>query len=108
MLLYVKAFNDRCFNINFYLTLRLIIPLISCRVFLYDEFLSEQECDGLMKAHDSHVKESSKINPLICFDTIETLRKHLKAAHKRVKVTPNDFIPGQSNLMSIFLRNWNY
>lgn len=70
-----------------------------CRVFLYDEFLSEQECDGLMRAHDSHVKESSKINPLICFDTIETLRKHIKTARKKVKVTPADFIPGQ-------LKNW--
>ncbi|XP_062577395.1 prolyl 4-hydroxylase subunit alpha-1-like [Saccostrea cucullata] len=88
----------------------------SVRVFLYDEFLSEQECDGLMKAHDSHVKESSKINPLICFDTIETLRKHLKAAHKRVKVTPADFIPGTFCVNETFSRqlsgwlksNWSY
>jgi hypothetical protein len=65
------------------------------RVYLYDEFLSEQECDGLMKAHDSHVKDSSKHSPLICFDTIETLRKHLKAARKKVKVTPADFLPGK-------------
>ncbi|XP_061180354.1 prolyl 4-hydroxylase subunit alpha-1-like [Saccostrea echinata] len=88
----------------------------SVRVFLYDEFLSEQECDGLMKAHDSHVKESSKINPLLCFDTIETLRKHLKAAHKKVKVTPADFIPGTFCVNETFSRqlsgwlksNWSY
>lgn len=88
----------------------------SVRVFLYDEFLSEQECDGLMRAHDSHVKESSKINPLICFDTIETLRKHLKTARKKVKVTPADFIPGTFCVNETFSRqlsnwlksNWSY
>lgn len=63
-------------------------------MYLYNEFLSEAECDGLMKVHDKHVEESSKKDPLICFDSIATLRKHLKAAKKNVKVTPKDFLQG--------------
>ena len=66
-------------------------------MWLYDDFLSEQECDGLMRVHDSHVQMYSKHDPFICFSDIETLRKHLKAVQKsKVKVTPRDFMPGLS------------
>jgi len=70
---------------------------------LYDEFLSEAECDGLMKAHNKHVQELSKIDPLLCFDSIQTLRRHLQAVGKKVKVTPRDFIPGLFRLFDILL-----
>ena len=67
----------------------IVIP----RVYLFDEFLSEKECDGLIKAHDSHVKALDH-QPLLCFDSITTLRSHLKDVNKSVKVTPNDFTQG--------------
>ena len=65
------------------------------RVFLYDEFLSDAECDGLMKAHNRHVTEMSKKDPIVCFDSINTLRKHLKAVEIERTVSPNDFTPGR-------------
>lgn len=88
----------------------------SVRVFLYDEFLSTEECDGLMKAHNRHVTDLSKKDPIICFDSIETLRKHLKAARIKKKVSPLDFTDGTTCLNSSFSSqfkqwihsNWSY
>ncbi|XP_033762085.1 uncharacterized protein LOC117343723 [Pecten maximus] len=88
----------------------------SVKVFLYNEFLSEAECDGLMKAHDSHVTQANKHDPFVCFDSITTLRQHLKANGIKVKVTPQDFMPDtlcvnatfSSQLKSWFHSNWSY
>ncbi|XP_069111252.1 uncharacterized protein [Argopecten irradians] len=88
----------------------------SVRVFLYNEFLSDAECDGLMKVHDRHVAESNKNDPFVCFDSINTLREHLKANGIKVKVTPQDFMPKtlcmnatfSSQLKSWFHSNWSY
>jgi len=80
----------------------------SVRVHMFDEFLSEQECDGLIKAHDHHVANMDK-QPILCFDSIATLRSHLKEAKKRVKVTPNVFTPGTRCLNATFstkLKTW--
>ncbi|PVD30354.1 hypothetical protein C0Q70_09618 [Pomacea canaliculata] len=88
----------------------------SVRVFLFDEFLSEAECDGLRRAHDKHVQELKSQTPILCFDSITTLRKHLKNAKKKVKVSPNDFVEGTRCVNSTFSRqlgewlkaNWSY
>ncbi|OWF40008.1 uncharacterized protein LOC110464377 [Mizuhopecten yessoensis] len=88
----------------------------SVKVFLYDEFLSEAECDGLMKVHDSHVTQANKHDPFVCFDSISTLRQHLKANKVKVKVTPQDFMPGtlcvnatfSTQLKSWLHSNWSY
>ncbi|XP_067649277.1 prolyl 4-hydroxylase subunit alpha-1-like [Haliotis asinina] len=88
----------------------------SVRVFLFDEFLSTQECDGLMKAHDKHVEEATKQDPILCFDSIGTLKKHLKEAKKKIRVTPNVFTGGTKCLNTTFSRqiadmihrNWSY
>ncbi|XP_060067036.1 prolyl 4-hydroxylase subunit alpha-1-like [Ylistrum balloti] len=88
----------------------------SVRVFLYNEFLSEAECDGLMKVHDSHIAQANKHDPFVCFDSIATLRHHLKANGVKVKVTPQDFMPGtlcmnatfSSQLKSWLHSNWSY
>ncbi|VDI74593.1 Hypothetical predicted protein [Mytilus galloprovincialis] len=88
----------------------------SVKVYLYDEFLSEAECDGLMKAHNRHVTEISKKDPIICFDTVNTLRQHLKAAGVNRKVSPNDFMAGTTCLDKTFSSefkdhihsNWSY
>ncbi|CAH1789269.1 unnamed protein product [Owenia fusiformis] len=54
----------------------------SVRIFLIDDFLTELECDGLVKAHHHHVDEMSKESPILCFDSIDTLHKHLKDIDK--------------------------
>ena len=64
------------------------------RIWLFEEFLSEEECDGLMRVHNKHVEEQSKDDPILCFDSVSTLRKHLKNAGKRMLVTPNIFTKG--------------
>lgn len=74
-------------------------------MFLFDEFLSEAECDGLRRAHDKHVQELKSQTPILCFDSITTLRKHLKNAKKKVKVSPNDFVEGWCLLLLLLFFN---
>ncbi|KAL3832523.1 hypothetical protein ACJMK2_024158 [Sinanodonta woodiana] len=89
----------------------------SVKVFLFEEFLSEAECDGLMSAHNKHVHDASNVDPILCFDSVSTLRQHLKEAGKQqVKVTPRDFTPGTTcvnatfsrQLKAWFRQNWSY
>ncbi|XP_041365674.1 uncharacterized protein LOC121380772 [Gigantopelta aegis] len=88
----------------------------SVKVFLFDDFLSPEECDGLRDAHNRHVQETSKQPPLLCFDSASTLRKHLKDAKKNIKITPNVFTEGTtcvnasfSSQLSRWLHaNWSY
>ena len=69
------------------------------RVWLFEEFLSEQECEGLIRVHNKHVEDQSKLSPILCFDSVSTLRKHLKSVGKQhVSVTPRDFTEGRSSL----------
>ncbi|CAG5117913.1 unnamed protein product [Candidula unifasciata] len=80
----------------------------SVRVFLFDEFLSKQECDGLIKAHDSHVKALNK-PPILCFDSIATLRRHISDVKQNISVTPNDFTKGTKCVNASFslqLQTW--
>lgn len=63
-----------------------------------DNYLSPRECDGLIRAHEKHVMDYSSENPLICFNDIETLRKHMRefGLVKLSKLlTENDFTPGK-------------
>ncbi|KAH9496891.1 hypothetical protein Btru_010087 [Bulinus truncatus] len=73
----------------------------SVKVYLFDDFLSVQECDGLMRAHDSHVRAANK-TPILCFDSVDTLRQHIKDAKKNIQVTPNVFTPGTRCLNESF------
>ncbi|XP_064647850.1 uncharacterized protein LOC135500354 [Lineus longissimus] len=73
------------------------------RAYLFEEFFSKAECDGLMKAHDSHVTNTNKQDPLVCFDSIKTLRSHLKEMKKtKVKVSPKVFTKGTTCLNATF------
>lgn len=72
---------------------KLVIVIIR-RVWLFEEFLSEAECDGLRRVHNKHVQEQSVNDPILCFDSIKTLRQHLKNVGKRVPVSPGDFTAG--------------
>jgi hypothetical protein len=69
----------------------------SVKMWLYEEFFTQEECENLIKVHNDHVKVLSSRTPIICFDSIKTLRKSLNALGKSEmaeNITPNDFIEG--------------
>ncbi|KAH3717193.1 prolyl 4-hydroxylase subunit alpha-2-like [Dreissena polymorpha] len=81
----------------------------SVRVWLFEEFLSNEECEGLIRVHDRHVQELSKDNPILCFDSIATLRKHLKNVKIQINVSPRDFTQGTTCVNASFsgqLQDW--
>lgn len=87
------------------------------RHWLFEEFLSHDECANLIKVHREHVKKMKSIDPIICFDSIQTLRKHLKELkpNTNIPVTPNDFTAGRMTLFSLireysmeFFRDYMY
>ena len=67
------------------------------RHWLFDEFLSQDESRNLIKVHQEHVEKMKKIDPIICFDSIQTLRKHLTNLRpdETFSLTPNDFTRGK-------------
>ncbi|UJR27837.1 hypothetical protein I4U23_009103 [Adineta vaga] len=69
----------------------------SVKHWLFEEFLSHDECINLIKVHKEHVKKMKEIDPIICFNSIQTLRKHLKdlKPDTDIHVTPNDFTKGE-------------
>ena len=60
-----------------------------------------------MKAHNRHVTDLTKTDPIICFDSIQTLRKHLKAARIKKKVSPLDFTYGKVTCKIFVLKDKN-
>ncbi|XP_072179464.1 uncharacterized protein [Diadema setosum] len=77
-------------------------PNSPVKVYQYEGFLSDRECAGLMKVHQQHVSDLSAVDPLICFDGIDTLRKHLKDANRDISVSLKDFTEGTTCLNSSF------
>ena len=62
---------------------------------MYDNFLSPRECDGLIGAHHKHMTERESYQPIICFDSLATLRRHLVDANKsHIRVSMKDFVQG--------------
>lgn len=49
----------------------------SVKVWLYEEFLSKEECDNLIKAHESHLSRFKDQRPIVCFDSLSTLKQSL-------------------------------
>ncbi|XP_033103273.1 uncharacterized protein LOC117106042 [Anneissia japonica] len=84
------------------------------RAYIYENFLTPKECEGLMGVHNRHVIESNKDHPIVCFDGISTLRKHLKAAKSKYKVSQRDFTNGTTCVNVTFskklkkLLKWSY
>ncbi|CAF3878324.1 unnamed protein product, partial [Adineta steineri] len=83
----------------------------SIKHWLFEEFLSHDECSNLIKVHKEHVKKMKEIDPIICFDSIQTLRKHLTdlQPNTTVHVTPNDFTKGTTCVNATFsstLKQW--
>jgi hypothetical protein len=79
----------------------------SVKIWLYEEFLSQEECDNLIKVHEHHLKEILKQKPIICFDSVNTLRMNLKELNREKiadLVTPLDFTPGTMCINQTFSR----
>ena len=63
-----------------------------------DNFLSEVECNGLMRAHLRHVNSYRGQDPITCFSGEESLRQHLQEhgfQKMSLKMSKQDFIPGK-------------
>ena len=88
----------------------------SVRAYSFDHFLSDAECDGLLRAHIKHVSDYNKLSPIICFDSADTANKHIMNAGKDVSVSDSDFTQGtlclNESLSEDFGgwigRNWSY
>ncbi|XP_038044858.1 uncharacterized protein LOC119719459 [Patiria miniata] len=77
----------------------------SIRVYQFEHFLSDQECDGLMRAHLRHVSVHSE-DPIICFDSVDTLRRHLRNTQfKNMKITSEDFTEGTTCVNASFSKD---
>jgi prolyl 4-hydroxylase len=79
----------------------------SVKIWLFEEFLSKEECEQLIQVHDSHLKEYAKEKPIICFDSVQTLKKHLVDLNREKVaelVTPLDFTEGTMCLNQTFSR----
>lgn len=88
----------------------------SVRAYILENFLSSYECDSLAAIHDNHVKETTKLDPLLCFDSLKTLKQNMKEVGvKNIKVNDNDFIQGtmciNESLSSLLRKHglkWSY
>ena len=85
------------------------------RAYVLENFLSAYECDALSAAHDSHVTQTSKLNPLLCFDSVKTFRQNLKEVGLKIQVGSVDFLEGTTCInesLSLLLRRhgmkWSY
>ena len=73
------------------------------RAYVLENFLSTYECDSLVAIHDRHVSHISKVDPLICFDSLKTLKLNLKEIGlKRIKVSREDFVEGTTCINETF------
>ena len=75
---------------------KFIIYVTFSRVFIMDHFISQRECDGLIKAHDSHVTQHNKHQPIVCFSDAQTMRRYLRQAGMNWSehVDEKDFLQG--------------
>lgn len=79
----------------------------SVKVWIYEDFFSKEESENLIKAHVAHLKELLKQKPIICYDTVSTLKKNLaelKINNIAELVTELDFTAGTTCLNQTFSR----
>ncbi len=79
----------------------------SVKVWLYDDFLSNDECDMLVKVHNDHLVRLSNEKPIVCFDSTETLKKYLiqfKKKNLAEQISQNDFLHGTMCVNKTFSR----
>jgi prolyl 4-hydroxylase len=90
----------------------------STKVWLYEEFLSNEECDRLIKVHEEHLLRFAKEKPIVCFDSINILYRYLVELEKNNLaeiISPNDFTTGTTCINQTFSRQlekwglkWSY
>ena len=65
-------------------------------MYLVDDLLTEEECEGLRFVHDQMVEQMLSVaDPFICFDTYETLEYHLRELNHTLKGSKKHFVPSQ-------------
>lgn len=74
----------------------------SVRAYVIENFLSDFECDSLMRVHKKYLEIYSKNDPILCFDSIQTLKKNLKELKLKYKVSSKDFTVGTTCLNESF------
>ncbi|XP_031556482.1 probable prolyl 4-hydroxylase 7 [Actinia tenebrosa] len=74
----------------------------SVRAYVIENFLSDFECDNLMRVHKKYLEIFSKNDPILCFDSLPTLKKNLKELKLKYKVSNKDFIVGTTCLNESF------
>ncbi|XP_041479070.1 uncharacterized protein LOC121426751 isoform X1 [Lytechinus variegatus] len=73
------------------------------KVYKIEGFLTDRECSGLMRVHQHYLTKTSSQNPIICFDSLSTLRRHIQdAGMKGVTVSYKDFTEGTACINSSF------
>ena len=83
----------------------------TARVWVYDDFLSKEECEHLMNVHEQTLSSLYK-KPIICFENIEAFRQqllNLKQKKLSQSVTTSDFIKNTlcvNETMSSQLKQW--
>ena len=76
----------------------------SVSVYIVDDFLTKEECNGLAAAHVGHVKKSNAIGPaILCFSGIDSFQKYLDDIKGvSYKVSRADFTTGTFCLNETF------
>ncbi|EDO49036.1 predicted protein [Nematostella vectensis] len=74
----------------------------SVKAYTIENFLSDYECDNLVKVHKRRLEILDKMTPIMCFDGVDTLRKNLKELKLAYKVSERDFTMGTTCLNETF------
>ncbi|XP_066927141.1 uncharacterized protein [Clytia hemisphaerica] len=75
----------------------------SVQVFIVDDFLTKEECNGLSGAHVKHAKTSNELGPLLCFSGVQSFQKYLnEAGLNDIKISNRDFIEGTTCINETF------
>ena len=76
----------------------------SVEIYVIDDFLTKEECNGLSSAHVNHVKKSKSIGPSIfCFSSVSSFQKYLdEIPGFSYKVSSADFTHGTLCLNETF------
>ena len=76
----------------------------SVNVYIIDDFLTKEECNGLSAAHVNHVKKSNSIGPaILCFSSVSSFQKYIdEIVGFNYKVSSVDFTPGTLCLNETF------
>jgi hypothetical protein len=74
----------------------------SVRAYVIENFLSSFECDNLMRVHNKYLNMYTKNDPILCFDSVKTLKQNLKELKLKYKVSSKDFTHGTTCLNESF------